>query len=170
VCRARSPVCGSQEDLVKKRLISYSALVFVLLTGALPVHASSPFIKGHVSMLELCPQDICHAAIFTGTFVGRVSPSFFSIGTITVAATHESPLPDVDQTKFITGGKWSLRLLSGRTISGTVTTGTIFNKGDNLYDLDVEMLITSNGSGTLFFEGELSHQVFPPTLIGDIFQ
>lgn len=155
---------------MKKRLISYSALVVVLLAGALPVHASSPSIRGHVSMLEWCPQDICHAANFTGTFVGRVSPSFFSIGTISVSATHESPLPDVDQTKFITGGTWSLRLLSGRTIAGTVTTGTIFNKGSNLYDLDVEMLITINGSGKLFFEGELSHQVFPPTLIGEIVQ
>jgi len=156
---------------VKKRLISYCALVLLLLAGAVPVQASSPSIQGHVSTVEWCSQDICGSANFAGTFIGRVSPSFLSIGTISVAATHESPLPELNQTKFITGGKWSLRLLSGRTIAGNVTGGTIHNKGEDLFDVDVQMeVIAPYGSGTLSFHGELSHQVFPPTLVGNLVQ
>ena len=81
-----------------------------------------------MSALEWCPQHLCGTANFTGTFVGRVSPSFFSIGTIR-------------------------------------------NKGEDLFDVDVQMEgIAPYGSGTLSFYGELSHRVFPPTLVGNIVQ
>jgi hypothetical protein len=65
---------------------------------------------------------------------------------------------------------WSLRLLSGRRFTGVVTSGSLFNNGDNTFDVRVQMLLVNGGSGQLRFNGTLSHQVFPPTLVGDISQ
>lgn len=155
---------------MKKRLLSFPVLAMLVLAGTIPVQASStPFIRGEVSALELCPQSICHAAIFSGLFVGQVGGNPFSIGVISVAATHED-LPDPDETADITGGVWSLRLLNGRRFTGSVTGGSLFNNGDDTFEVNVEMEILSNGSGNLQFHGTLSHQVFPPTLIGGITQ
>jgi hypothetical protein len=155
---------------VKKRLLSLSLLAVVVLAGTIPVQASSrPIIFGDVSALELCPQSICHAAIFSGFFTGYVEPNPFAIGVISVAAIHED-LPDPDRSADITGGVWSLRLLSGRRITGVVKSGSLFNNGDDTFDVDVQMQILSNGIGDLQFTGTLSHQVFPPTLIGRITQ
>jgi hypothetical protein len=155
---------------VKKRLLSFSILAVLVLAGTIPVQASSlPVIRGEVSGLELCPQSICGAAIFTGLFVGQVGVNPFSIGLISVGATHE-PLPDPDETADITGGVWSLRLLNGRRFTGIVTAGSLFNNGDDTFAVRVEMQILSGGSGQLRFTGTLSHQVFPPTLIGNISQ
>ncbi|HEY7474111.1 MAG TPA: hypothetical protein VH679_03805 [Vicinamibacterales bacterium] len=156
---------------MKKRLLSFSLLTLLVLAGTIPVRASSlPVIQGEVSALELCPQSICHAAIFTGLFVGQVGVNPFSVGLISVAATHED-LPEADDPPAgITGGVWSLRLLNGRRFTGIVTSGSLSNNGDNTFDVTVRMQIVSGGSGSLQFHGTLSHQVFPPTLIGTISQ
>jgi hypothetical protein len=159
-----------QEDSVKKRLLSFSVLAMLVFAGTIPVQASSlPVIRGEVSGLELCPQSICGAAIFTGLFVGQVGLNPFSIGVISVGATHED-LPDPGYTAEITGGVWSLRLLNGRRFTGLVTAGSLFNNGNDTFAVDVQMQIFSGGSGQLRFDGTLSHQVFPPTLIGGITQ
>ena len=60
--------------------------------------------------------------------MGQVGGTPFSIGVISVAATHED-LPDPDETADITGSVWSLRLLNGRRFAGGVTDGSLFNKG-----------------------------------------
>ena len=153
-----------------KRLLTLPVLVLLLLAGTIPVQASSvPVIRGDVSGLELCPQSICGAAVFTGLFVGQVGVNPFSVGLISVGATHED-LPDPDQFADITGGVWSLRLLNGRRFTGVVTGGSLFNNGDDTFNVDVDMALVSGGTGTLSFQGVLSHQVFPPTLIGRITQ
>jgi hypothetical protein len=153
-----------------KRLLSFSALAVLLLVGTVPVQASSvPVIRGDVSGLELCPQSICGAAIFTGLFVGQVGVNPFAVGLVSVAATHED-LPDPDEFADIIGGVWSLRLLSGRRFTGVVTSGSLFNNGDDTFAVNVQMLLVGGGAGQLTFNGTLSHQVFPPTLIGEIVQ
>ena len=153
-----------------KRLLSLPVLCLLLLAGTIPVQASSvPVIRGEVSGLELCPQSICGAAIFTGLFVGQVGVNPFSVGLVSVGATHE-PLPDPDETADITGGVWSLRLLSGRRFTGVVTGGSLLNNGDDTFAVEVQMQLVSGGTGQLRFTGTLSHQVFPPTLIGQITQ
>ncbi len=155
---------------MKKRLLSLSVLAMLVLAGTIPVQASSvPVIRGEVSGLELCPQSICGAAIFTGLFGGQVGANPFAFGIVSVAATHE-PLPDPDETADITGGVWSLRLLNGRRFTGVVTGGTLLNNGDDTFAVRVQMLLVTGGSGQLHFQGTLSHQVFPPTLIGGISQ
>jgi hypothetical protein len=155
---------------VKNRLVSLSLLALLVLAGTVPVQASSlPVIRGEVSGLELCPQSICGAAIFTGLFVGQVGANPFSVGVISVGATHED-LPPPDLSADIDGGVWSLRLLNGRRFTGLVQSGSLFNNGDDTFDVNVQMLIVSGGSGTLEFNGILSHRVFPPTLIGSISQ
>lgn len=153
-----------------KRLLSFSALALLLLVGTVPVQASTvPIIRGDVSALELCPQSICDAAIFSGFFTGRVGVNPFAVGLISVAATHED-LPDPDEFAAITGGVWVLRLLSGRRFTGVVAGGSLFNNSDDTFTVNVQMLLGTDPTQTLTFHGILSHRVFPPTLIGEIIQ
>jgi hypothetical protein len=44
----------------------------IFLITAEPANASRPTIEGEISGVELCPQVVCGAAIFTGTFQGEV--------------------------------------------------------------------------------------------------
>ena len=153
-----------------KRLASLSLLAVLFLVGTVPVRASSVTpINGQVSALELCPLSFCGAAIFSGLFVGQAGANPFAVGVISVAAKHE-PLPPPDQFADITDGVWSLRLLSGRRFTGIVTSGSLFNNGDDTFDVEVQMDLVSGGTGIgqYTFIGKLSHQVFPPTLIGEV--
>jgi hypothetical protein len=150
-----------------KRLASFSLLAVLFLVGTIPVQASSITpINGGVSALELCPQSFCGAAIFSGLFVGQAGTKPFAVGVISVAAIHH-PLPPIDQFADITGGVWSLRLFSGARFTGTVTSGSLFNNGDDTFDVEVQMLLGSETTQYTFI-GTLSHQVFPPTLIGEV--
>jgi hypothetical protein len=130
-----------------------------------------PIIQGQVSAIELCPQSICHVAVFTGLFVGRVGFNPSAVGLISVAANHD-PLPTIPFVPVdITEGDWSLRLLSGRRIAGFVGEGSTLTLVDtDLYAVHVEMGIDSGGAGNLSFDGFLSHRVFPPQLFGNISQ
>ena len=157
---------------MKSRFVSFSLLAVLLLAGSVPVQASSvPFIQGQVSTIELCPQSICNVALFTGLFVGRVGFNPSAVGFISVAANHD-PLPTTPFVPVdITGGDWSLRLLSGRRIAGSVGAGsTLTLVAPDLFAVHVEMDIESGGIGNLTFDGFLSHQVFPPQLFGNITQ
>lgn len=155
---------------MKSRLVSLSLLALLFLAGTVPVRASAlTILQGRVTALELCPQTICGAAVFSGFFVGQVNSNPSAIGLISVAATHD-PLPTALFVPVdITGGAWSLRLLSGRRITGSVGEGsTITLVGTDLFAVHVEMEIESGGTGNHTFDGILSHLVFPPQLIGDI--
>jgi hypothetical protein len=48
--------------------------------------------------------------------------------------------------------------------------GTLVNNGDGTFRVHVDMRILLGGAGTLQFDGELSHNVFPPSIIGLILQ
>jgi hypothetical protein len=157
---------------VKSRLASFSVLAVLFLAGTVPVQASSvPIIQGQVSAIELCPQSICHVAVFTGLFVGRVGFNPSAVGFISVTANHD-PLPTTPFVPVdITAGDWSLRLLSGRRITGSVGEGsTLTLVATDLFAVHVEMSIDDGGIGNLSFDGFLSHQVFPPQLFGNISQ
>jgi hypothetical protein len=157
---------------VKSRLASFSLLAVLLLAGTVPVQASSvPIIQGQVQAIELCPQSICQVAVFTGLFFGQVGFNPSALGLISVAANHD-PLPTIPFVPVsITDGDWSLRLLSGRRITGSVGEGSTLTLVDtDLYAVHVEMAIEGGGSGNLTFDGFLSHQVFPPQLFGNITQ
>jgi hypothetical protein len=154
--------------MVKRRL-SLCVLLAILATGAVTVRAdSTPTIQGGVFGLELCPQSICRAAIFVATFNGLVNGRP-ALGTVNVAVTHED-LPPLGGTSDITGGVWSLQLLSGRKFSGKVTDGSIFQFDTDLFQVSVDMQITSGGTGTLGAVVILSHRAFPPTISGAISQ
>jgi hypothetical protein len=159
---------------VKSRLTSLSLLAIILLAGTVPVQASSvPVIRGQVSTLEVCEQaSPCGAAVFVGFFAGQVGLNPFAFGTIVVSANHDSPLPLEGDFVKITGGDWSLRLLSGRRIAGVVEEegSTLTNIGNDLFEVHVLMRIDEGGIGSLRFEGTLSHQTFPPNLTGRILQ
>jgi len=153
-----------------RQRLSWLAVAVVLAVGSIPVQASSvPRIQGRVAGIELCPQSLCGAAVFVGLFRGQVGANPFAIGSMAVAVNHD-PLPDVEDEAAITGGLWQLQLLNGRRFVGAVTGGSLFNNGDNTYHVSVNMLLTSGGTGTLSFEGTLSHNVFPPTINGIISQ
>lgn len=153
-----------------RRRLSWIVIVLVLVAGALPVRASStPVIAGNVAGVELCPQSVCGAAIFAAVFSGQVGANPFAFGTVAVAINH-APLPDPGNTAAILGGQWTIRLFSGRTFTGLVTGGSLFNNDDNTFHVIANMLLTGGGAGTLTFEGTLSHRVFPPTIVGRISQ
>lgn len=143
-------------------------VIVAIAVSSVTVRASSwPIISGQVSGIELCPQAWCGVAVFTGVFKGQVG-FFPAIGTIAVAV-HHGPLPVVeDACTPIPDGVWTLKTLL-RKFEG-VAAGELCYNGDNTFRIDVGMQITSGGSGPLHFEGTLDHNVFPPTVKGQIKQ
>lgn len=153
-----------------RRLLTSVVLGFALVAGSVPVRAASdPVIEGRTAGIELCPQSVCGYAVFVSIFDGRVGGIPRTFGTVSVAVTHED-LPDPGQSADITGGVWRIRLLGGRVFTGLVLSGELTNNGDDTFTVDAELLILRGGTGTFSFNGILSHQVFPPTIEGVLFQ
>ena len=154
-----------------RRRLSWLAIAAVLVAGAVPLRASSlPFINGNASGIELCEQAVCGSAIFVAIYNGQVGGNAHALGTVAVAVTHD-PLPESNEFAALTGGVWQLQPFLGRKISGVVTGGSLFNNNDDgTFHVIAHMLITSGGTGTLTFEGTLSHNTFPPTIDGHIGQ
>jgi hypothetical protein len=153
-----------------KRRLAFVACAVLIVGASITARASSlPVIQGGVAGIELCPQSLCGAAIFTGIFSGQVGIVRHAFGSITVAVTHED-LPDSGQTAGVTGGVWQIKLLGGRKIAGVITGGSLHNNGNDTFHVIADMAITSGGIGTTTFEGTLSHQTFPPTIGGVISQ
>ena len=143
-------------------------VTFVVATSITARASSIPVIQGHVFGLELCPQSLCGAAVFTAIFKGRIGFNPFALGTITAALNH-GPLPVVeDDCTPISGGDWIL-LAGFRRIVGTAT-GELCYNGDNTFHIDVALQLTEGGTGLAHFGGILDHNVFPPTAIGRIVQ
>ena len=144
------------------------ALMILLVVGTSPIRGdSTPKIQGGVLAWELCPQSVCHVAIFAGLFRGQVGVNRNAIGTVAVAVNHD-PLPDPDQCVAITDGRWSLWV--GLRQFGGGTTGMLCGNDDNTFDLLIDMTLNQGGVGTLSFTGLLDHNTFPPTVTGAITQ
>ena len=143
--------------------------VLILTLGTAPVRADSlPVIEVDTFGLELCPQSICGAAIFTGLIFGRVGFNRHALGTFIVAAKHED-LPEPGGEANLTGGLFELRV-GLRSFKGFVGGGTITNNSDNTFTIDATLVFTSGAVGTTQYRGLLDHNVFPPTIVGPIFQ
>jgi len=149
-----------------KRAVRSLAFVSLLILTAGLAQASSPIIQGHVLGVELCPQSICNAAIFTGVFQGRVGFNPFALGTTTVSVTH-ADLPEDGQYSAITGGSWELQA-GLRHFSGYIDYNALglYNNGNNTFNVSAVLELTSGGSGSINFTGLLDHRVFPPTVKG----
>lgn len=155
-----------------KSALRLSIVIVAIAISSVTVRASSlsswPVIRGQVSGIELCPQSFCTVAIFTGFFKGQVGFFANTVGTINVAV-HHGPLPVVkDACTPIPDGVWALQTLL-RKFEG-VAAGVLCYNGDNTFRIDVGMQLTSGGVGQLHFDGTLDHNVFPPTVKGDITQ
>lgn len=142
-------------------LVARPMLLALLTLGIAvpPVAASSPPINGIVSLVELCTQDVCGAAIFAGSFTGTVGNKP-ATGFVTVAVTFTS-LPGT-----ITGRDWSLQA-AGHRFRGTVASGTIAGPGP-VFTINAVLTVTQGGSGNLAFVGALDHTQFPPRVTGTI--
>lgn len=151
-----------------KRAVSLLTAFLILLAGSRPVRASNPDITAQIFGIELCPQVICGAAIFSGVVVGRVDNNPPALGTFAVAILHDQ-LPDPLEKANITGGVFEIRI-GLRRFRGVVPSGTLLNNGGNTFTVDAVLTITKGGSGNLYFCGILNHNVFPPTIIGAIDQ
>jgi hypothetical protein len=150
-----------------RRHLRSAFLITALLLATVPVAADS-ILQGDIEGLELCPQFICGAAIFVGGFDGEVN-GLPRHGIFLSAINHDPELPDeLDEEVAITGGLWNIRL-PFRTIRGSVVEGILRSNGDNTFDVEMDLLVaTPGGPVDATFEGTLRHDVFPPTIAGEI--
>jgi len=149
-----------------RRRLTISLLLFFALVSIAPTAlAADTEIAGQVSGIELCPQFICGSAIFSGVFQGTVDGRPTK-GAFSVSVNHDE-LPDFgDPPSAITGGSWFIRT-KRNVFYGDVTTGTITNNGNNTFTVTATLEI-ANGTGSACFVGVLNHNVFPPTIAGDL--
>jgi hypothetical protein len=152
-------------EMIKR--LSSIALAVILLSAAQLAVASEPAITGHIEGVELCPQFVCGAAVFVGTFKGNVDKRRAN-GGFFVSVNHE-PLPGALQFAEITGGEWFLRA-NLHFFRGDVLNGTIFNNGDNTFTIETVLQVTSGGSGEIIAKVHLDHNVIPFTVDGDLSQ
>jgi hypothetical protein len=157
---------STPEGGTMKRGIAFAVILLTLAIGSRAVEAaSSPVINVNTLGIELCPQSICGAAIFTGLLQGQVGGNDHALGTFAAALTHD-PLPDPGNPADLTGGVFEFRIGLRRIRGVVLPGGTLFNNGNNTFAVDATLFITSGGSGTLHFQGILNHNTFPPTIIG----
>ena len=158
-----------------RRAACILAFGFILLAAstAASAQSSNPVIQGGVQGIELCPQFICGAAIFSGVFQGQVGGNHNAVGIITAVMTH-GDLPSVENNftpaPIFYGGTWELRTLT-RRIRGKVLGGLITYKGDNMFDIQILLNVESPGtSGLVAFVGVLDHNTLIPTFGGNLVQ
>jgi len=153
-----------------KRAVALLSALMIVLATAKPAPASQPFIQVKTSGIELCPQFICGSAIFTGVLFGRVGFNPFALGTFTVAVKHDD-LPDPGFDADIRGGGFELKV-GLRRYSGIVLPfgGTLHANANNTFNVHALLWIQDGGSGLMIYDGVLDHNVFPPTIKGDITQ
>ena len=144
-------------------------LILLAASTAASAQSSDPIIQGGVQGLELCPQFICGAAIFTGVFQGQVGFNPNATGIITAAMTH-GDLPTVENAfTTINTGSWELRTLT-RRIRGKVLGGRITYKGNNLFEILILLDVRNGEGGVVGFIGVLNHNTLIPTFGGNIVQ
>ena len=147
-----------------KRFLTPLALV-CLLSVAAPARAATNSTDAIARGIELCPQSLCGSAIFTGILSGTVAGVHTSLGTFTVAVQHEDLQTGAGAMTLVTGGVFQLRA-GLRTVRGVITGGYLISNGDNTFLVSMDLLSTSGQ--VLHFEGVLSHNTFPPIIVGHI--
>jgi len=147
-----------------KRCLTPLVLVCLLFLAA-PARAASNPTDAFAFGIELCPESLCGSAIFTGILSGTVAGIDTRLGSFSVAVKHDPLQEDKGDVTAITGGVFQLRA-GLRTVRGTIVDGLLISNGDNTFDVTME-LVSSTGQSFLF-QGTLSHNSFPPTIIGHI--
>lgn len=155
---------------MKKKTISVLAVGLIFLMASTTVWAiSSPVIQGFVAGIELCPEFICGAAYFVGNYDGQLGNNLNAHGTISTAIIHND-LPPANGDAAITGGVWELQTLT-RRVRGVVAEGNIHNNNDDgTFSIEATLVITRGGSGSVTFQGTLSHNTLIPTFWGTLSQ
>jgi len=153
---------------VRHSLVSLAAVVVFLSVNAEPLGAiSQPSFAGKIAGLELCEQDVCGAAVFTGLFDGQIDFRR-ERGLFLGAVTHD-PLPTIrGESRDVTGGFWKIRTLR-QAIAGSIVDGTITYNGNDTFTV-VMTMVPAFGNGSATFIGTLDHRVFPPGVGGLILQ
>lgn len=149
-----------------KRAVSLLTAFMIVVAGSRPIQASTPEITAQIFGIELCPQFICGAAIFSGVVAGRVGTNPPAFGTFAVAILHDD-LTD-DQT-LIRGGVFEIRIGLRRFRGVVEPLGTITYNGNNTFAVEAVLTIQHGGSGVMYFCGTLDHRGFP-TISGLIAQ
>lgn len=153
-----------------RRAIAGVVVLMTLGGWVRPAEAVSiPIIDVNTFGIELCPQSICGAAIFTGLIHGQVGANDRALGTFAAALTHD-PLPEPFETAELTGGVFEFRVGLRRIRGIALPGGTLLNNGNNTFTVDTTLVITSGGTGMLHFTGVLNHNTFPPTIVGAVTQ
>ena len=153
-----------------KRAFVSGVILLVLSGWARPAQASIPFINVTAFGLELCPQSVCKVAIFVGLLHGQVD-NRSALGTFALAVNHdELPTDPLDPATLHPGGAFEFRF-GLRRIRGEIVEGLIIRNIDdpNTFSVGALLNITSGGSGTLLALIRLDHNVFPPTVSGEVF-
>jgi hypothetical protein len=148
-----------------KQWLCQAGVLALFLIAAQPVGGSSPTIIGKISGVERCPEKACGSAVFTGTFqqtLGGPPLDFW------IAVQHEK-LPVAGSSAPILGGKWSLSTFWGK-FTGTIVDGSVFNNGNNTFNVSVTLEVKSGWMGELLGEAVLNQNDFPRTVEGRIFQ
>ena len=143
---------------MKKALLTFLLACSIAIPAI--ATASNPTIVGEISGVELCPESVCDAAIFTGTCDCVVNQRH-TVGFFWVAIQHD-PLHDPFQSSDILGGKWNLTTLRGN-FSGKVLDGTIFNNNNDKFTVTARLRIKKGGRGDVIVSGVLDHSDFPPS-------
>ena len=150
-------------------------LALVLGLGVRPVlAASNPVIQGTVSGTELCPQFVCNAAIFQGSFSGEPGNGYWL-----VRVTHKG-LPPAGGCTEITGGSWDLTA-GWDYFNGAVQKGTLCNTSQtpgayDTFSVNAPLQLKEGGTGRIYVSGTLDHRPLyqptpqPPTFTGMITQ
>lgn len=137
---------------------------FLLAPGTLHA-ATSTSLSGKIAGLELCPQEVCGAAIFMGRFDGALDGTADS-GSWWVAIRHED-LPAAGARANITDGIWGMAV-GDHALRGVITAGSILNNGDGTFVVTPQLDIREGGAGALSLSILLDHGPFPPLVQGNV--
>ena len=141
--------------------------LILLFSSTTAQAASTPTIAGQVAGIELCPQFICGAAIFAGGFQGQVGFFPNAKGIVVTALNHGELPTEVFASTPIFGGVWELKTWF-RRFAGYVTGGQITYIGNNMFQVTVNLTLTTGGSGNLTADIILDHNTLIPTWGGTL--
>ncbi|MGD9856293.1 MAG: hypothetical protein AB7U20_15215 [Planctomycetaceae bacterium] len=158
--------------------MSRCACLFVVMAALLAVPstlaAAPPALNVQVGGLELLPQSLFGAALFLFEVRGEVDGAQRR-GWGWVAVNHE-PLPEAEMdSSFIVGGEGAiyigLRAYDIEINGGLLTLTDLKDPAifDDAFEVLMDATISRRGqSAAHLFAGELDHEPFPPTIIGQL--
>ena len=162
-----TPLMRTARSIARRlALAMLPAVLATLLLAPGTLHAAnSTSLSGKIAGLELCPQQVCGAAIFMGRFNGTLDGTADS-GSWWVAIRHED-LPTPGARANITDGVWGMAV-GDHALRGVITAGSILNNGDGTFEVTPQLGIREGGEGALSLSILLDHGPFPPRVRGNV--